>query len=227
MKSEPRNVPMHGESVSGSCAKVSATGLVWGNMPKNLCFSHNQFPGPTTEVLYLWRDLGRGNKGRVFLACSTAGNVCAVKFFLINYDTYHRQEGREAERQAFRQAQMKIKEAEANHEKEYWLQVYGDTFRRQVRVVQLNNLWCLMMPYFDQVPNDQREGCLDAVQEHLTHFKDMNLLYNTKDLRWRHIGVRYGSPYIFDLGSLEKCNAAGIDIDSSMNILRAKIDKGK
>jgi hypothetical protein len=117
MKSEPRNVPMHGESVSGSCAKVSATGLVWGNMPKNLCFSHNQFPGPTTEVLYLWRDLGRGNKGRVFLACNTAGNMCLVKFFLINYDTYHRQEGTEAERQAFRQAQMKIKEAEVTTKK--------------------------------------------------------------------------------------------------------------
>ena len=222
-KSDPRNVPLPGASVGGSCARVNTEGLVYGNMPTNICFSYTKFPGPTTKMLYLWRDLGRGSKGRVFLACNTGGNACAVKFFLINYDTYHRQEGTRADRQAFRQAQMKIKEAEANREKDYWLQVYGDTFKDQVRVVQLNNHWCLMMPYFDQVAEDQREDCLDEVRNHLARFKEMGLHYDTKDLRWRHIGVRRCIPYIFDLGSLVTCNSADVDIDASMNILSDKI----
>ena len=81
-----------------------------------------------------------------------------------------------------------------------------------------------MMPYFDQVPNDEREGCLNTIRGHLSRFKDMNLRYNEADLRWRHVGVRNGSTYIFDLGSLEAANSADINIDSSMNILRAKID---
>ena len=118
---------------------------------------------------------------------------------------------------------MKIKEAEANREKDYWLQVYGDTFKDQVRVVQLNNHWCLMMPYFDQVAEDQREDCLDEVRNHLARFKEMGLHYDTKDLRWRHIGVRRCIPYIFDLGSLVTCNSADVDIDASMNILSDKI----
>ena len=173
--------------------------------------------------LYLWRDIGQGSTGRVFLACNTRGNACAVKFFLIDYDTYHRQEGTRADRLAFRQAQMKIKEAEANREKDYWLQVYGDTFKDQVRVVQLNNHWCLMMPYFDQVAEDQREDCLDEVRNHLTRFKEMGLHYDTKDLEWRHIGVRRCAHYIFDLGSLVTCNSADVDIDASMKILSDKI----
>mmetsp|Transcript_2789 Transcript_2789/g.7812 ORF Transcript_2789/g.7812 Transcript_2789/m.7812 type:complete len:541 (-) Transcript_2789:32-1654(-) len=225
-KSEPRNVPMGGESVRGSCARVSATGLVWGNMRETLRFHHSKFPGPTTRTLYLWRDLGRGSKGRVYLACNAEGSVCAVKFFLINDDTYHRQEGTKAERQAFREGQMKIKAAEANRERDYWLKVYGDTFKGQVRVVQLNNLWCLMMPYFDQVPYNERECCIDAIHDHLSRFKDMDLRYSETDLRWRHVGVRNGSPYIFDLGSLEVANSADINIDSSIDILRAKIDLG-
>jgi hypothetical protein len=224
-KSEPRNVPMDGESASRSCARVNEAGLVWGNIPANLRFNHFKFPGPTTKSLYLWRDLGRGSKGRVFLACNAEGSVCAVKFFLINYDTYHRQEGTRDERQAFRKAQMEMKAAEAIQERDYWLRVYGDAFKDQVRVVQLNNLWCLLMPYFDQVSSDQREGCIGAIREHLTRFKDMNLRYNTEDLRWRHVGVRDGqTPYLFDLGSLEETKSADIDVESSIRILRAKID---
>lgn len=222
-KSEPRNVPIPGASVGGTCARVNAEGLVYGNMPTNIRFSYNNFPGPTTTSLYLWRDLGRGSKGRVFLACNTRGNACAVKFFLINYDTYHRQEGTRAAREDFRQAQMKIKEAEAKREKDYWLKVYGDTFKDQVRVVQLNNHWCLMMPYFDHVAENQRQDCLDEVRNHLTRFKEMNLHYDTKDLRWRHIGVRGSTTYIFDLGSLATRTSADIDIDASMKILTDKI----
>lgn len=82
------------------------------------------------------------------------------------------------------------------------------------------------MPYFDQVPNDERECCLDAIYDHLSRFKDINLRYHVADLRWRHVGVRNGSAYIFDLGSLEMANSADINIDSSIDTLRAKIDHG-
>ena len=82
--------------------------------------------------------------------------------------------------------------ADAEKEKDYWIRVYGKEFEDQVRVTQLNNLWCLMMPYFDQVSNNKRESCLDAVRKHLTDFKAMDLHYRTEDLRWRHIGVHHG-----------------------------------
>jgi hypothetical protein len=117
---------------------------------------------------------------------------------------------------------MVRKKAEAEAERDYWLLVYGDAFRDQVRVIQLNNLWCLMMPYFAQVLNHERKGYLNQIKVHLSSFKEKNLLYNEADLRWRHIGVRDGSVYIFDLGSLAPTNDE-IDVDEQIRKLRAKI----
>jgi hypothetical protein len=119
---------------------------------------------------------------------------------------------------------MTKKKLEAEAERDYWLQVYGNLFRDQVRVIQLCNLWCLMMPYFDQVLNHEREGYLDQIKVYLSFFKEHNLLYREEDLRWRHIGVRDGSVYIFDLGSLAPTNDE-IDVDEQMRKLKAKIKK--
>lgn len=116
---------------------------------------------------------------------------------------------------------MERKKAEAEKERDYWLQVYGDTFRNQVRVIQLNNLWCLMMPYFDRVLNDEREGCLDQIKVQLTSLKKRNLRYREEDLRWRHIGVRDSSVCIFDLGSLTPTNGE-IDVDEQIRKLKAR-----
>lgn len=68
------------------------------------------------------------------------------------------------------------------------------------------------MPYFDQVPDDERESRLGEVNRYLIRFKSMKLLYNMDDLLWRHIEVQHGVVYIFDLGSLEECEG-DIDID--------------
>lgn len=221
--SESRDVPLHGANARGTCGMVNSTGFCWVNFPPTISFDYKNIPGAGTERLYLWRDLGRGSKGRAFLACNSTGKAYAVKFFLIDYDTFHRSEETVEDRATRRAAEMARKKAEAEKERDYWLQVYGDTFRNQVRVIQLNNLWCLMMPYFDQVLNHEREGCLDQIKVHLTSFKEKNLLYRKEDLRWRHIGVRDGSVYIFDLGSLTPTNDE-IDVDEQIRKLRAKIN---
>jgi hypothetical protein len=219
----PRNIPMGGETAVGTCAKVNETGFVWTSIPGTIKFNYDNFPGNTTKMMYLWRDLGRGSKGRVFLACNASGRACAVKFFLIDYNTYHRQTGTQEERQTWRAAQMADRLADAEKEKDYWIRVYGKEFEDQVRVTQLNNLWCLMMPYFDQVLDCERENYLKNVESRLTHFKEMNLRYNMDDVRWRHVGVRNGLVYIFDLGSLDECHASEIDVGAQVDKLRRKI----
>lgn len=154
----PRNVPMGGETAVGTCAKVNETNLVWTSIPGTIKFNYDNFPGNTTKMLYLWRDLGRGREGRVFLACNAPGRACAVKFFLIDdYNPYyHHQTGTKEELQTRRAAQMADRLADAEQERDYWIRVYGKEFEDQVRVIQLNNLWCLMMPYFDQVLDCER-----------------------------------------------------------------------
>mmetsp|Transcript_15489 Transcript_15489/g.22443 ORF Transcript_15489/g.22443 Transcript_15489/m.22443 type:complete len:537 (-) Transcript_15489:350-1960(-) len=223
-RSQPRTVPLEGGSARGSCVLVNDEGLVWTTMPETIHFTYQQFPGKSTQKLYLWRDLGRGSKGRVFLACNTQGKACAVKFFIIDDNLYHRQESSKEAREAWRQAQMKQKFEEADLERRYWITVYGDKFENQVRVEKWNKLWCLMMPYFDQLPNERREENLPAVEVFLETCKDKGLRYKDEDLRWRHVGARGSDVFVFDLGSLEKCDNEGdFDIESQIDKLKQKI----
>ena len=118
---------------------------------------------------------------------------------------------------------MKHAKEQAEREAKYWSEMYGGVFNKKVRVVKLYNHWCLMMPYFDQIPSSEREDRLPEVQQHLESFKNSDLQYNVDDLRWRHIGVRSGSLYIFDLGSLEECDKSKIDISAQISTLRSTI----
>ena len=222
-KSDPRNAPTNGASAPGTCAMVNEHGLVYTNIPEAIKFNYHGFPSANTKIMYLWRDIGRGSKGRVFLACNSSGRACAVKFFLIDYNTYHRRHDTSENRENWRQSQMITKKKEAEKEYAHWVNAYGGAFKDQVRVVRLNNLWCLMMPYFDQVSPNKRSSFLKVVRDHLEEFKASNLNYAIEDLRWRHVGVRDEGCFIFDLGSLESRDASEIDVDASIDALREEI----
>ena len=71
----PRKIPMGGETAVGTCAKVNETGFVWTSIPGTIKFNYDNFPGNTTKMMYLWRDLGRGSKGRVFPPASLASEI--------------------------------------------------------------------------------------------------------------------------------------------------------
>ena len=223
-RSQPRTVPKQGASANGTCALVNEEGIVWTNLPSTIRFTYDQFPGSTTQKLYLWRDLGRGARGRVFLACNSQGKACAVKFYLIDDNLYHRQESPQEAREEWRKNQMVLKEAEARSEKEYWLDVHGKEFDGHVRVMKWNKLWCLMMPYFDPLAIERREHSLPAVEKFLEKCKRKGLRYRDEDLRWRHVGTRGNDVFVFDLGSLEKCeNEGDFDIQGQIDLLRTKI----
>ena len=223
-RSQPRLIPMQGASADGTCVLVNEEGIVWTNLPSKIRFRYDPLPGKTTQKLYLWQDLGRGAKGRVFLACNSQGKACAVKFYVIDDNLYHRQESPKEARDEWRKTQMALKEEEAQNEKDYWLEVYGGKFRDQVRVMKWNKLWCLMMPYFDPLPFERRDQSLPAVENFLETCKSKGLRYRDEDLRWRHVGTRGDDVFVFDLGSLEKCeNEGDFDIKGQIDRLRIKI----
>jgi hypothetical protein len=119
---------------------------------------------------------------------------------------------------------MALKKQEAETERDYWIHVNGDSFRDQVRVVQWNKLWCLMMPYFDPLANERREQSLPAVKKFLESCKSKGLRYCDEDLCWRHVGTRGNDVFVFDLGSLEKCEKEdGFDIQGQIDMLKGKI----
>lgn len=51
----------------------------------------------------------------------------------------------------------------------------------------------------------------------------MNLRYNMDDVQWRHVGVRNGLVYIFDLGSLDECRTSEIDVGAQVDKLKSAI----
>ena len=60
----------------------------------------------TTRELNLWRDLGRGAKGRVFLSCNSQGKA-EVKFYII---LHHRQESPQQARDELSEMQVALAE---------------------------------------------------------------------------------------------------------------------
>ena len=225
MVSEEKDVPLNGSGSTGACAVVNETGLFWTNLPSTVKFDYYNFPPQSSKLFYLWKDLGRGSKGKVFLACNSAGKASAAKFFLLDQSLLHRQEDSPEARKAERQRQMLVRKAAADLECSRWTEAYGGEFSKQVRVVKLNNLWCLLMPYFDPVPKSDWGSVLPTVKNILSDFKKTKgLRYADDDLRWRHIGMRDCKVYLFDLGSLEPDDAKKPNVDQQIAMLTAKIN---
>ena len=81
-----------------------------------------------------------------------------------------------------------------------------------------------MMPYFDPLAIERREQSLPAVENFLESCKSKGLRYRDEDLRWRHVGTRGDDVFVFDLGSLEKCeNEGDFDIQGQIDRLRIMI----
>ena len=220
--SEEKDVPLNGGGATGACALVNETGLFWTNLPSAVKFDYYNFPAPSSKLFYLWKDLGRGGTGRVFLACNSAGKACAAKFFLLDQTLLHRQEDSPEARKAELERQTATRKPAADLECSRWTEAYGGEFSNQVRVVKLNGLWCLLMPYFDLIPQPDRESVLPTVKTILSDFKkNKGLRYADNDLRWRHIGMRDGKVFLFDLGSLESDDTSKPDIDAQISKLKA------
>ena len=167
-----KDIPLKGEGAVGTCALVNKRGLFWRNLPLTIKFDYYAFPQKMSKMFYLWKDLGWGNKGRVFLSCNSKRKVCAAKFFLLDQTLLHHQEDSSEARKAERERQMKVRKELADLECSRWVNAYNKDFSKQVRVVKLNNLWCLLMPYFDPVPQTEKGFALRSVKAILSEFKE-------------------------------------------------------
>ena len=117
------------------------------------------------------------------------------------------------------------RKTEAEKEMQYWKCVYDGKYNVQVQ--KLHGHWCLMLPYFDPILDiESRRSHLPQVRVILDHFKSKKLMYNEDDLRWRHVGIRQGQICLFDLGSLQPCEEASIDVKKQIEILEANIESG-
>ena len=94
----------------------------------------------------------------VWLACSTAGKVCVIKFYNSNW-----------------------KDQDIQRTKEYWI----DIWQRKAREVTLCNQTALLMPYVyisDNPTKEEKEAAAKAIDI------ISNKGYFHNDLSWKHVG---------------------------------------
>jgi hypothetical protein len=143
---------------------------------RNVTLNWNAFPR-TTQNLFLIEDLGKGSSGHAWLACSSSGSVCVLKF---------------PHRRPHDPTVEPVKVA-LEREKENWIAVYPQ-HKDRVKVVVLNSRDVLMMPRFDFPQREtvaDREEILHLVQEMLVRdFLDRGFWHN--DVRWPNIGLTKG-----------------------------------
>jgi hypothetical protein len=76
----PRRLPDHGEVMGGDCCQMDESGMEWTKLPDTTVWDYQGVA--RSKKLFLWKAIGNGASGRTFLACSSAGKACVLKFVL-------------------------------------------------------------------------------------------------------------------------------------------------
>ena len=161
------------------------TPLAIEGLEGNLTIHWDRSPRANTKHMYALEDLGRGADGKVYLAATTSGSICVLKFS---------------------RSKTKAKER-LDHEKRMWHMMYPD-LKKFVKVEMWSNRYALQMPHLSEIPVQDRNNHVDAVRKVLERFNDKG--YKHGDIRWRNIGVLGKSSsrvIVFDMTQVKKIGA--------------------
>jgi len=158
--------------------KISEHGWVWTKLNPRL-FSKklkiNQFPSPTAKSFILLYDFGRSTEGRVYLAVTTSGATCVIKFSLDEKNC-----------------------AVLTRESESWRMIWG----LRTRIIRLAESTALIMP-FARPLSDQQWNQTDIQQKVKTAVKTMvQKGMKHGDLHRRHVGLYRDKAVFFDLSTV-------------------------
>jgi hypothetical protein len=168
----PRRLPDHGEVMGGNCGQMDESGMEWTKLPDTTVWDYQGVA--RSKKLFLWKAIGSGASGRAFLACSSAGKACVLKFVLYDdraVSSVPDADIKQKTEELLAETKKKV-EAECGR----WKLVYPE-YEKHVRVLKQNSLWALQMPYFNPVPIDQRKLCLPGVRAVLERFKSFGYSY--------------------------------------------------
>ena len=159
------------------------------------------------QPLYLVDHLGTGTTSKVYHALTADGYDCVVKMYVKHQDD----DKKILEKKDF---DKNGKEALDRELKKY-RQIYGAELHKYVWKEKLNELHCLIHPYFKHVEKNCRRDTLQLISERLEKLflsKDKSKCYafEENDQLWRHVGWFNDQLYLFDLGDLKECSSSAI-----------------
>eukprot|EP00977_Amphora_coffeiformis_P029671 scaffold42243_cov168-Amphora_coffeaeformis.AAC.1 len=217
-------VPADGSTLSGELCTLSEDAYNWQHVRLNKV-SYNTPPRFRKHQFYhVLCVVGQGGSGRCILCCSTTGKMFVAKLFLIGISTKYSEEDRAKDIQEHIDEKQKM----ANEELQKWLDVAPEC-DKYCRVMKLNGIPALTMPFFPPVPFHNRTEALPLIKARLTELaQKKGLVYEEKDLRWRHFGCRWSENNemeiaLLDLGSLQEKTFCQEYINSQLESLRDRM----
>jgi hypothetical protein len=163
---------------------------------KALKANANEFPAKNSKMFYLLAQLGTGKVGKTYLACNTAGKLCAVKMYIPKRSVAATADARKAE------WIKRYEEEESKRDEE--LKIWDTLCKSKSAFgVKLCENPCVVMPYGIEIPSDERTEDIvrGSIEGLLTEFAKKGFSY--EELRWRHILRDYNkNVFLVDLESL-------------------------
>lgn len=162
---------------------VNAKSWSWiAPLPNTFSLHPEIFPNQNTQQLILLADLGYGLHGRVWLAASTAGAMCVLKFFT-EYEGHKK-------------------------EIEFWNKAYP---KAKARVQEFMGRYALLMPPLPPCPAAKRNNSQiqEAVKRTVKALMNKGVAH--RDLKWNNFGFRQENNHIvaiaYDFGMAENITA--------------------
>lgn len=216
-KNEKLQVVEHDDELSGLFSpKVSTSGMVWTTIRKDVKANYKMFPRDDTEYFYLLARIGHGSCGKVYLASTMHGCMCAIKLYIPKRSSCFSH----AERQEEYQENLKAKAASRDTEMQQWGVLYPEV---KVQRKEINGLPALLMVYGSQLDRSERKTRMEEVKAELERFAEKGLAYKNSDLRWRHVVLVSGRILLVDLESLEDISA--LDDDERVKLVMTQCSR--
>ena len=177
--------------------KVSKDEMVWTTIRKGVKASCTNFSKSDAIFFYLLARVSQGSRGKVFLASTISGTICAMKLYVPRRSIRYEYEDRQEQEKQY----LEDKEKQRDTERVRWEKLYPD-LPCEPRII--NGLPALLMVYGNQleVASDRRTK-LKEVEKVLKRFANAGFAYEDSDLRWRDVLSYEGQTLLVDLESLE------------------------
>ena len=174
----------------------------WGKLKTKMIGPFTCQQGKSKQDLFLVDYIGSGSTSVVYRALTMNGCDSVVKMLVgVHSDDIksHEYVKKQETDEEFRSRSKKKVEFEVNA----YSVIYGQELDGYVWMQTLNNLDCVVMPFFRPIEKDQRRNVLSKVQKRLEQFQSAKMVFTESDQLWRHVGSFQNKIFLFDLGDLK------------------------
>ena len=176
--------------------------------------THDQRVEDPKCKLYLISYIGRGSTSKVYRCITEGGYGCVAKIY-VQRRLADNKIMTEKEFQAF-------SDQKAANEFANLKNIYGNTVLNEyVWREKLNNLHCIIMPFFEPIETIQRrdDSVTSGIRGQLQRFGEKGKKFRRCDQLWRHVGYFQDQIFLFDLGDLIDIAVDPSEDDDSMDCI--------